>query len=103
MTALKDYSGPELQDYSGEFLSGINTDETAKIWSKEAIAKIVEAAGLLYTGIDGLYTTICQVKWGQDLAYKLNAEMWRRYGYADIRRVKEAMNIGGNDVEALFK
>ena len=53
--SLHDYCGPELNDYSGSFLSGENTDEAAAKFSKQALARIVEAGGRLETALAGLY------------------------------------------------
>jgi len=103
MTSLEEYNGPELKDYSGELLFGLNTDQTAKKFSKQVLARIIEAGGLLYTGIDGMYTEACNLRWDIEAALNLDAELWRRYAHADVRRVMEALNIRGNDVETLFK
>jgi hypothetical protein len=97
------YCGPELKDYSGQFLSGMNTDETAKNFSKETFARVIEAGGMLYTGIDGMYIAACQAKWGGEIAFKLDAELWRQTVGTDVSRVRRALNIQGEDVEALFK
>lgn len=103
VTPLEDYSGPELKDYGGEFLSGENTDETAKKFSKETLARIIEAGGRLTTVIDGIYTSACQAKWGREVAYELDRQQWRQSVQIDVRRVRQAVNIQGDDVETLFK
>ena len=100
---LKDYSGPELKDYSGDFMSGQNTDETAKKFSKESLAAITEAGGRLTGIVDGIYTSVCQLKWDRELAYEMEREQWQRTVRVDVRRVREAVGIEGDDVGTLFK
>ena len=92
-----------MKDYGGEFLSGENTDETARKFSKEALARIIEAGGRLTTVIDGIYVSACHAKWDRELAYNLDAEHWRQSVHIDMRRVRQAVSIPGDDVEALFK
>ena len=103
VTSLEDYSGPELKDYSGPFMSGENTDQTAKKFSHEALARIIEASGRITVGIDGIYVSACQAKWDLETAYELDAQHWKQSAHIDMRRVRQAVNIQGDDVETLFK
>jgi len=103
VTSLEGYSGPELKDYSGEFLSGENTDETAKKFSKEALARIIEAGGRITVAVDGIYLSACQAKWNREVAYELERQQWKQSVHIDMRRVRQAVGIEGDDVEALFK
>ena len=89
----------ELEDYSGEFKLDLQMTE----FSKDALARICRASGMLYVGLGGIYYSWAKTKWGEDVAAELEAEVWRRAAYLDVRRAKEVMNIDGDDVATVFK
>jgi hypothetical protein len=89
----------ELADYSEEFRLDLKLQD----FSKDALVRLWHAAAMLYVGLDGLYYSWARKKWGEQLAAELDAEMWRRAAYLDVRRARETMNIHGDDVAALFK
>ena len=84
-------------------MSGENTDQTAKKFSHEALARIIEASGRITVGIDGIYVSACQAKWDLETAYDLDAQHWKQSAHIDMRRVRQSVNIQGDDVETLFK
>jgi len=102
VTSLEGYSGPELKDYSGEFLSGENTDETAKKFSKEALARIIEAGGRITVAVDGIYLSACQAKWNREVAYELERQQWKQSVHIDMRRVRQAGRGGALQVLSVY-
>ena len=89
----------ELEDYSGEF----KPDVKMRDFSKDTLVKAWVTAAKLYIGIDGIWTSVIREKYGEQLALELDAEVWRRNTPLEVRRVREAMNIHGEDVAALLK
>jgi len=90
----------ELEDYSGEF----NAELTLPDFSKEALMRLLVAAGKLYLGIDGVWTGLMRKKYGDKAAFDFDKEVWFSKGLElDIKQTCEAMNIEGNDIPTLFK
>jgi len=89
----------ELKDYSGEFRRDIKLQD----FSKDALVRLWTAASKLYIGIDGVWTSVIREKYGEQAAIDLDMEVWRRNTPLEVRRVREAMNIWGDDVAAVFK
>ena len=90
----------ELNDYSGEF----NADLTLLDFSKEAILRLLVTTGKLYLGIDGIWTGLMRQKYGDRVAFDYDKEVWFSKGIEiDIKQTREALNIKGNDLQALFK
>ena len=90
----------ELQDYSGEF----NPELTLPDFSREALIRLLVAAGKLYLGIDGVWTSLMRKKYGDKTAFDYDKEVWFSKGLElDIRQTVEALNIKGNDIPTLFK
>ena len=89
----------DLADYSGEF----DPNLTLQDFSKEALIKLLIAAGRLYTGMDPLWVSAMRQKYGDRVAFDLDKEIWQTGTLADIHRTNKALNITGNDVAAVFK
>jgi len=89
----------ELKDYSGEFRSDISMHD----FSKDTLVQAWIAAAKLYIGIDGIWNTVVRERYGDQVALDLDAEVWRRNTPLEVRRVREAMSISGDDVAALLK
>lgn len=90
----------ELKDYSGKF----DNDLTLMDFSKEALAKLLVSASKAYLGIDGVWTTLMRKKYGDQVGFDLDKEVWFSQALAlDIRRTVEPLNITGNDIATLFK
>ena len=90
----------ELHDYSGEF----NPDLTLPDFSREALIRLLVAAGKLYLGIDGVWTGLMRQKYGDKTAFDYDKEVWFSKGLEiDIRQTVEALNIKGDDIPTLFK
>jgi len=104
LSSIEDYDGPELDDYSGNFMPGMANDETRKrAFSKKALAGVLEYAGRMHWAIDGIYLNTCETYWGQDTAFALDAEMFRRHTKDDFQMVRDTMGILDDNVEGLFK
>jgi hypothetical protein len=89
----------EMEDYSGELKADLSMTD----FSKEALVRLWHLGGRLYTGLDGLWYSLIRERFGEDTARELDAELWRRAAPHEVRRNREAMNIWGNDVEAVLK
>ena len=89
----------EMKDYSGKFNPNLNYTE----FSKDALVQMWREAGKLYIGIDGIWYTLIKERFGEKVAMELEEEVWRRCTKLEAQRSAEAVNIKGNDVEALFK
>jgi len=89
----------ELRDYSGPLRPDLKMED----FSKAALVRLWQAAGKLYVGLDGVWYSLIREKYGEDVARELDAELWRREAPLEVRRNREAMNIWGDDVEAVLK
>ena len=89
----------ELPDYSGE----LKPDLKMQDFSKDALVRLWQAAGKLYVGLDGLWYSLIRERLGEQMARELDRELWKRAAHLEVRRVREAMNIWGEDVASVFK
>jgi hypothetical protein len=89
----------KLADYSSDLRPDLRMED----FSSEALVRLWRAAGLLYCGMSSIYYTVIREKLGEEMAHEIDAEMWKREAPLEMRRMAEAMNIRGNDVEALLK
>jgi len=88
-----------LEDYSGEFRSDLKMEH----FSRGALTRLWRAAGKLYVGLDGIWYSLIRERFGEDMARELDAEIWRRETPLEVRRVREALNIWGDDVASVLK
>jgi len=73
-------------------------------FSKEALLRLWIATSKLYTGVDGIWMSMMRERFGDELACELDREVWTKRGTPlEFHRIREAMNIRGTDVAALFK
>ena len=89
----------DLVDYSGEFDPNLKLED----FSKEALIQLLKAAGKLYVGVDPLWVSIMRQRHGDRVAFDLDKEIWQTGTTIDVHRTAKALNITGNDVEAVFK
>ena len=89
----------DLEDYSGEFRRNLRLDD----FSKAALVRLWQAAGKLYVGLDGIWYSLIRERFGEDMARELDAEVWRRETALEVGRVREALNIWGDDVASVLK
>jgi hypothetical protein len=89
----------ELKDYSGDFRPDVRMHD----FSKDTLVRAWVAAAKLYIGIDGLWYSLIKERFGEQMANELEIELWRRGTPLEALRVREAMNIRGDDVAAVFK
>ena len=90
----------ELQDYSGEF----DPNLTLRDFSKEALIELLVSASKAYLGIDGAWSGLLRLKFGDRVAFDYDKEVWFSQGLAlDMRRTMEPLSITGDDIAALFK
>ena len=89
----------ELQDYSGDFRPDLKMED----FSKDALVRSWYAASKMYIGMYGFWLSLVREELGEEKAWKLGMELWRRIVPHEIRWVSEAMRIKGNDVATYFK
>ncbi|MBL7119834.1 MAG: hypothetical protein ISS53_04020 [Dehalococcoidia bacterium] len=89
----------ELKDYSGPFRPDLKLTD----FSKDLLARAWVETGNLYLMTDGMWGTIIGEKYGEQRAVELDTEMWHRLMPLDILRWKKLLNLGGDDVETVFK
>ncbi len=89
----------DLPDYSGDF----NPDLKLQDFSKDALARLLVAAGKLYAGVDPMWVAAMRQRFGDRIAFDYDKEIWEAGTVSEVRRVTKALNITGNDVAALFK
>ena len=95
----KEVEMEELQDYSGELKPDLKMHD----FSKDALVRAWYAAAKLYIGLDGLWYTLIRERFGEQMALELDTELWKRAAHLEVRRVREAMNIWGDDVASVLK
>ena len=89
----------ELQDYSGPYKPDLKLTD----FSKEALVELLVAASKLYLGADGMWTTVIQKRYGEEVAFNCSREVWAANYHHEIVRPCEALNIKGDDVATAFK
>ena len=89
----------ELPDYSGDFDPNLKLQD----FSKEALIKLLLAAGKLYTGVDPLWVAAMRERFGDRVAFDYDKEIWQTGTLSEVHRTTRALNITGNDVAAVFK
>jgi hypothetical protein len=89
----------DMRDYSEAFQPGLHMTD----FSKEALVRLWEVAGKMYTSLAGTYQRVLRERLGEQLALELDAEVWRRQTPVEVRLCRRAMGITGDDVASLFK
>lgn len=90
----------ELKDYSGSFVPNLEYENL----SKETLIKLVKEANRALIAMDGFYQTKLFREFGNEKADAIAREVWREdYTKRIIPRIIKALNIQGNDLEALMK
>ena len=89
----------ELEDYSGQFDPNLRMQD----FSKDAMGRLVELGGLLYSALASVYYRVLKQRFGEEMAMEVDREVWRRMPLIEIRETAKAMNISGSDVAAIFK
>ena len=89
----------KLKDYSGEYRPDIKLTD----FTQEALVRLLNAAGKLYLGADGMWVDVIKRRFGDEVALSCSKEMWETNWKYEVRRPCEAMKIKGNDVTAAFK
>lgn len=89
----------ELKDYSGSFKRDIKYED----FSKETLAKLLRAYCREILTIDAYWQEQMRKRAGEDVARECLIENWCRIGKHEMRWTMDALNIGGNDLEAYVK
>ena len=89
----------DMRDYSETLRPDLHMTD----FSKEALVRIWEAAGKMYTSLAGNYQRVLRERLGERLALELDAEVWRRQTPVEVRLCRRAMSITGDDVASFFK
>jgi hypothetical protein len=89
----------DMRDYNEEFRPDLRMTD----FSKEALVRMWETAGKMYTSLAGNYQRVLMERYGEQAALELDAEVWRRQTPVEVRLCRRAMGITGDDVASLFK
>ncbi len=89
----------DMNDYSGAFRPDLRMTD----FSREALVRMWQVAGMMYTSLAGNYQRVMREKLGEKAAQELDAEVWRRQTPVEVRLCRRAMGIAGDDVASLFK
>jgi len=89
----------EMNDYSGEFKSILTFEDL----SKNALIKMLKEICMLYLFMSESWAAVVKERHGEKVSFEMDMENWRRMGPYASQRLREAMNIKGNDVETWFK
>ena len=89
----------DLPDYSGSFFPDLQYQD----FSKDVLIRLLGEYSRIYVAMDGFYHSFLTDKFGLEEAGRVGAEMWLKAGRLSLRRLREVLDIGGNDVETLFK
>jgi hypothetical protein len=89
----------DLPDYSGIFDPELKLQD----FSKDALIRLLAAASKLYVGVGPMWVAAMRERFGDRTAFDYDKEIWQAGTLSEVRRVAKALNIAGNDVEAVFK
>ncbi len=89
----------DMQDYTGAFRKDLHMTDL----SKEALIRLWETSGKMYTSLAGTWQKLLTERFGEDAALELDAEVWRRQTPVEVRLCRRAMGITDDDVASLFK
>jgi hypothetical protein len=89
----------DLRDYSGDFDPQLNLRD----FSKDALISLLVAASKLYTGVDPIWVAAMRKRYGDRVAFDYDKEVWQTGTLNEVHRIAKALNIEGDDVEAVFK
>jgi len=86
-------------DYSGEFRPSLKYAD----FSKEALLKLMDAWWRIAMQEDVWWHRIVAAKVSPEVAKECNALMWVRIAKQEIRWMREALNVTGDDVASFWK
>jgi len=71
--------------------------------SRDTLIKLVRMLYLNYMAVDGRWFQAVEDEWGIDVATRLDEKVWKKHSAIEGRRVKEALDITGEGLPAVFK
>jgi hypothetical protein len=89
----------ELKDYSGAFDSDFNYEKM----SKSAMLKMLKASSDYIRMIDGFWYLAVMKECGNDLAFKMDSDIWEKLGAYTMELTRKMLNIKGDGVDAVAK
>ena len=89
----------ELKDYSGNFKPDLKIED----FSKEVLIKLLYEYSRIFLATDGFWYTLIEQRHGEDEAMACEIKVWDKCYTFDPRRITQAMNIQGRNVEACMK
>ncbi|MFC1943942.1 DUF6125 family protein [Chloroflexota bacterium] len=89
----------ELKDYSGPFNPDIKYEE----FSKETLLGMLEVFSKLYLLMDGLWHTGVAQQYGEEVAWKIEDDVWVKLASYEPKEVARVLNVQGDDVASLMK
>jgi hypothetical protein len=89
----------ELKDYSGQFDPDFNYEKL----SKGATLKMLKASSDYIRMIDGYWYLAVMKECGNDLAFKMDSDIWEKLGAYTMELTRRMLNIKGDGVDAVAK
>ncbi|MFA5366900.1 MAG: DUF6125 family protein [Dehalococcoidia bacterium] len=89
----------ELNDYSGPFDPDFSYDKL----SRDAMHKMLKASSDYIRMIDGYWYLAVMKECGNDLAFKLDSDIWEKLGAYTMELTRKMLNIKGDGVDAVAK
>jgi len=89
----------ELEDYSGPFKPDLKLED----FSKPVLIRLLQAACKDYLGIAGIWLTFMRQKYGDEVSFGHDVEVWEPGTMMDTRRLRQALNMWGDDVASVMK
>lgn len=88
-----------VNDYSGAFNPNLKWDDFAK----EKLADCLNLYGNLFLAVDGFWYLCIKDHYDDKTAMSCDLWVWEKFIRYELKRLTKLFNIGGDDVEALFK
>lgn len=89
----------ELTDYGGKWDPNI----TFQSFSKEILVELLEQYRTLLLTHDGMWSTAVSERYGINAGIKCGEAAWKMYAPIEMKKIREVLNVQGNDVETFLK
>ena len=88
-----------LRDYSGQFIPELKASD----FSHDTLAGLLSLYGKLYLAVDGFWYLTVKERINNQEAIACDIGAWEKLYRYEMSRIRELLNIQGNDVAALMK
>lgn len=99
MNKEKEIRMEELKEYNVKWDPNLDFED----FSKEVLVKLLREYQTLLIALDGFYQTTITKRHSIDETMKCAEQVWAMYAALEVPRIREILNIEGDDVESYFK